>query len=131
MCNVNGIILNNRQLMTPIYQLPASKNCGQACLASATGLSLKDINVLVGHDRPTGSKTLIRVLRRLGFTTKDQLSTGPPPSRAILKAVGRTHVKGFHWVLLWDNYLHDPYPYIKPPNPLCLKGWIDLTRPPI
>lgn len=117
---------------------PSSKTCGQTCVAMAAGIEIDDAIKLFGHRHGTHTKSVIRVLKKLGFDVSSRLQRVTPyqpiPQRSICKMRfrrrdGKGWKNGWHWVLLWDGVLYDPLgpDYIHPAGSQ-LSSFIDLRQ---
>ena len=86
----------------------------------------------IGRRGATRTKHLATVFQLLGFKTRDRLSRGYMPDRAIVKLKFRGRGGKFHWVVLWDGQLYDPWPHHEDPckNPKigCYSSFLDLTE---
>ena len=76
------------------------ENCGQTCVAYVAGVSVRDVEAVIGHDGITYATDISKALRHYGIEHKDIVAyTGSLPSRAIvLLALTKDH----HWVV-WQN----------------------------
>jgi hypothetical protein len=95
-----------------IQQPSGSSICGHCCVAMVLGVQVDKIIQEIGHKHGTKAKELVGVLRNhgVGCAPKRKVWTGkngPLPERAILSVSGQSHSR-YHWVLLWDNEVHDP-----------------------
>lgn len=99
-----------------LVQPDGSEVCGQTCVAMAAGVSLPKAVEIVGHDRGTTTREIVRALRTLGVPCADRLhrlSRIRPtlPKRAIV-AIYRPKEddrrERAHWMLQWDGTMYDP-----------------------
>jgi hypothetical protein len=75
------------------------------------GATVEKIIAEIGHEHGTKPKELAAVLRNHGKRCADRRKTwsgrGALPDRALL-AVSDKPGRQYHWVLLWDDAIHDP-----------------------
>lgn len=92
-----------------VAQPPDTHICGQIALAVITGMSLLDAIQLVGHEKGTKTREIVRALRGLGYTCPDRLGRAKEPPDLGLGALRRLTGRGdWHWVVfdgpfVWDG----------------------------
>lgn len=103
-----------------IRQPEGSALCGQACVAMVAGVSLERAIGVVGHQRGTHTRDIVRGLRCLKVVSSGKLrriSRARPviPNRAIVAIVyyamrpdGTRGQRYAHWLLSWDGVIYDP-----------------------
>lgn len=116
---------------------PNSRTCGQTCVAMAAGIDIEAAIKLFGHKHGTSTRSMVRVLRHLGFKPAPCLQRITPDRPAPLRSIckmrfrrrdGRGWKSGWHWVLLWDGYLYDPLgPDYQHKGQFQLSSFLDLT----
>lgn len=89
-----------------IKQPTNSKLCGQCCLATILNISLEEAIQLVGHNKGTYYKDLIKHFNH------DKIKRGLPPVKALclIRPREKTNWRG-HWILYLgkeDNDCYDP-----------------------
>lgn len=93
--------------MKLVKQPTGSNQCGQACVATISGLSLEESLMIFRRKGQTCTKHVVSALRQMGITCGDKLIRGfPKGCSAILKF---THPSGkSHWVVWHKNKYYDP-----------------------
>lgn len=120
-------------MLTQVYQPVNSKLCGQACIATLLGITLEQACLLVGHERATSTKRIAETLTKvLNYPFAKKLKCGYIPNYAIVKIrwwdrTKRDWYRLWHFVLIWNGKLYDPYPWEKN-NPAigCFSSYISL-----
>lgn len=103
----------------------------------AADIDIETAIAMFGHKRSTVTRSLIRVLKKLGFQIKPRLTritpTRPAAPRSICKMRFRRRdnkgwIDNWHWVLIWDGKLYDPLgpDHVHPPG-AQISSFIDLT----
>jgi hypothetical protein len=100
--------------MRLIRQPRGSSLCGHCVVAMAAGVSLKRVIEVVGHERATRTKELVKALREFGVAVRSDrrvrfTDAAALPRRCVLylKLQGKTRAWG-HYVLRWDGRDYDP-----------------------
>lgn len=97
--------------MKCVRQPDNSRLCGQACLATISGKSLKEIVKIVGHKHGTKTKELISILQKFGFSPDSKLRVVKKdklvPKFCILKLKYKDR-SSWHWVVYKDRVIYDP-----------------------
>ena len=93
-----------------------NKSCGQSCVAMIAGLTWEQSCKILGHNKPTTTKMLIRALHKLGFNTARKLKVGVPTDLAIVKEK-IYYSSNWHWVVFYNGTIYDPSKGIDPKLP--------------
>jgi ABC-type bacteriocin/lantibiotic exporter with double-glycine peptidase domain len=88
-------------------------SCGQACLAMVAGISLAKACKIIGNNRGTITKQLVKALKKLGFKCKNRLKIGEPEYLAIVKEKSYDDTN-WHWVVYYNGNYYDPAKGINP-----------------
>lgn len=103
--------------MKLVRQPKNSNLCGQACVATLAGISLRDSIDIFRTKGRTTTKKVRQALRQMGIGSSPRLKRGfPKCPTAILKFV---HPDGnAHWVVWHQNKYYDPVAGVfkKPPK---------------
>jgi hypothetical protein len=90
--------------MRHVVQPAGSNLCGQACVATILGISLKEAIKLVGTEGKTNTKQLVRALRKRGVMCKSKLTRGEPFYEAgdayLVRTRSRDWKNEFHWCVV-------------------------------
>ena len=95
-----------------MHHVAQGKNqCGQACVAMITDMTLYISVLEIGKTGLTRTKDIAHGLRKHGWNCDDRLTRrskkNPVPSRAIVKVKWPGTTRS-HWVVVWDCVWHDP-----------------------
>lgn len=95
-------------------QIPGIFNCGQIAISNLTGLTLEEVTEAIGHDGPTRTKDLSRVLNDFGFPCGEKLDPlCERPRYGLAKAAipsiysGKIKGRDWHWLAVVDFILID------------------------
>jgi len=83
-------------------------NCGQNCISMITGIGLRKIYKIIGHDQGTKTRELIKCLRKLGYKCSDKLKIFNKniPELAICK-LKYPDSHSWHWVVKYKDKIFD------------------------
>ena len=99
--------MENTVIIRHVKQGPLDTGCGQACVASLLGISLKEAVRRVGHPRATSTKDLVSALGVTGNLKKVRKITEPEQLPAL--CIVRCRGKGMnHWVVKDGSVVMDP-----------------------
>lgn len=102
-----------------LVKQPTPTTCGQACLAMALSMTLKQAIQLVGHDGITTSDEIVQALTTItGMYHNAKFGLPPNKGRYIVYHKEPGGKRG-HWTFMEDGTLYDP---------ACIKNLWDIEK---
>lgn len=97
--------------MKRILQPPKTQSCGQYYIAVLSGLSLKKVFDIIGHDRATTVKDIQYMAQEVGYKAGERLENvyniEDIPNTCIIR-LKYGYAKTGHWMLLYKGDLYNP-----------------------